>query len=82
MKKNKSGSYKGAPNFPKSQNFNVFFRGGNNDSREEARTEIVNNVELGKYEAINQIRKVTKDEYINHIYITCLKFWKILKIIL
>lgn len=46
MKKNKSGSYKGAPNFPKSQNFNVFFRGGNNDSREEARTEIVNNVHM------------------------------------
>ena len=31
-------------------------------------TQILNNAELGKYEAINQIRKVTKDEYINYIY--------------
>ena len=45
-KRNKSGSYKGAPNFPKSKKYNVFFRGGENDSREEARSEIVNNIHM------------------------------------
>lgn len=45
-KKNKSGSYKGAPNFPKSKEYNVFFRGGSDNSREEARSEIVNGVHM------------------------------------
>ena len=45
-KKNKSGSYKGAPNFPKSKEYNVFFRGGENDSREEARSEVVNGINM------------------------------------
>lgn len=45
-KKNKSGSYKGAPNFPKSKDYNVFFRGGENDSREEARSEVVNGIHM------------------------------------
>lgn len=44
--KNKSGSYKGAPNFPKSKDYNVFFRGGANDSREEARSESVNGIKM------------------------------------
>lgn len=45
-KKNKSGSYKGAPNLPKSKDYIVFFRGGESDSREEARSEIVNDVHM------------------------------------
>ena len=45
-KKNKSGSYMGAPNFPKSANYQVFFRGGANDSREEARLEVVNGIHM------------------------------------
>ena len=44
--KNKSGSYRGAPNFPKSENYNVFFRGGENDSREEARSVVINGVHM------------------------------------
>lgn len=44
--RNASGSYKGAPNLPKSAEYNVFFRGGANDSREEARTESVNGVKM------------------------------------
>ena len=44
--KNKSGSYKGAPNLPKSSDYAVFFRGGGNDSRDEFRTERVNNVSM------------------------------------
>lgn len=43
-KRNKSGSYAGAPNFPKSRDYSVFFRGGADDSRNEARTECVNGV--------------------------------------
>lgn len=43
---NKSGSYMGAPNFPKSSEYNVFFRGGSSDSTEKTRTEIVNNIKM------------------------------------
>lgn len=41
---NKSGSFKGAPNFPKSADFMVFFRGGSNDSSDKAKTECVNGI--------------------------------------
>ena len=44
--KNKSGSYKGAPNFPKSSEYNVFFRGGANCSNEKMRTECVNGIRM------------------------------------
>jgi len=43
---NKSGSYRGAPNFPKSEDYNVFFRGGENDSRDEARSIVINGVHM------------------------------------
>lgn len=43
---NASGSYMGAPNLPKSQDYKVFFRGGANDSSDEARTETVNGVRM------------------------------------
>lgn len=43
---NKSGSYRGAPNFPKSEDYNVFFRGGENDSHEEARSVVINGVHM------------------------------------
>lgn len=43
---NKSGSYRGAPNFPKSSEYNVFFRGGANDSSEKAKTENVNGIKM------------------------------------
>jgi hypothetical protein len=45
-RKNNSGSYMGAPNFPKSADYQVFFRGGANDSRDEAKTEIVNGIKM------------------------------------
>ena len=45
-RKNKSGSYMGAPNFPKSADYHVFFRGGADDSRETARTEVVNGIKM------------------------------------
>lgn len=45
-RKNNSGSYMGAPNFPKSADYLVFFRGGANDSRDEAKTEIVNGIKM------------------------------------
>ena len=45
-KTNKSGSYKGSPNFPKSKDFNVFFRGGSDDSSDDARTEVVNGIHM------------------------------------
>ena len=45
-RKNKSGSYKGAPNFPKSKEYTVFFRGGESDSREEARSVVINGVHM------------------------------------
>lgn len=44
--KNKSGSYRGAPNFPKSSSYVVFFRGGANDSSEKAKTECVNGIRM------------------------------------
>lgn len=45
-RKNKSGSYMGAPNFPKSADYVVFFRGGADNSREEARSEVVNGIHM------------------------------------
>lgn len=45
-KQNDSGSYMGAPNFPKSADYQVFFRGGANDSRDEAKTEVVNGIKM------------------------------------
>lgn len=44
--KNKSGSYKGSPNFPKSKDYVVFFRGGKNNSSDAARTECVNGIRM------------------------------------
>lgn len=44
--KNKSGSYKGAPNLPKSAEYTVFLRGGADVSTEESRSEIVNNIKM------------------------------------
>lgn len=41
---NAAGSYRGAPNFPKSADHYVFFRGGSNDAREESRSECVNGI--------------------------------------
>lgn len=43
---NKSGSYMGAPNFPKSSEYNVFFRGGADVSTEKTRTECVNGIRM------------------------------------
>lgn len=43
---NASGSYMGAPNFPKSADYQVFFRGGANDSRDEAKIEVVNGIKM------------------------------------
>lgn len=43
---NKSGSYVGAPNFPKSSNYKVFFRGGASVSTEKTRTECVNGIRM------------------------------------
>ena len=43
-KMNSSGSYMGAPNFPKGSQYTVFFRGGSNNSSEEAKTECVNGI--------------------------------------
>ena len=45
-KTNKCGSFKGSPNFPKSKDYNIFFRGGSNDSRDDARTEVVNGIHM------------------------------------
>ena len=42
--KNKSGSYQGAPNFPKSSQYKVFFRGGGTDSSDKNKTECVNGI--------------------------------------
>ena len=36
----------GAPNFPKSADYQVFFRGGADDSRDEAKTEVVNGIKM------------------------------------
>lgn len=43
---NKSGSYMGAPNFPKSSEYNVFFRGGADVSTEKTRTECINGIRM------------------------------------
>lgn len=45
-KMNKSGSYAGAPNLPKSSEFNVFCRGGATDSSDKYRTEFVNGIKM------------------------------------
>ena len=45
-RKNKSGSYMGAPNFPKSSEYDVFFRGGANVSTDATRTEVVNGIKM------------------------------------
>ena len=44
--KNNSGSYRGAPNFPKKADYTVFFRGGANNSSDESRTQIVNDIKM------------------------------------
>ena len=36
----------GAPNFPKSSEYDVFFRGGANDSSDKARIECVNGIRM------------------------------------
>lgn len=43
---NNSGSYMGAPNFPKSSEYKVFFRGGADVSTEKTRTESVNGIRM------------------------------------
>ena len=43
---NGSGAYMGAPNFPKSSEYTVFFRGGADVSTEETRTECVNGIRM------------------------------------
>ncbi len=45
-RKNRSGSYQGAPNFPKSAQYTVFFRGGQNDSSDKRKTECVNGIKM------------------------------------
>lgn len=44
--RNKSGSFKGSPNFPKGSEYIVFFRGGENDSSDKSRTESVNGIKM------------------------------------
>lgn len=43
---NGRGAYMGAPNFPKSSEYTVFFRGGADASTEETRTECVNGISM------------------------------------
>jgi len=43
---NGSGAYIGAPNFPKSSEYKVFFRGGADVSTEASRTECVNGIRM------------------------------------
>lgn len=45
-RKNKSGSYMGAPNFPKSADYTVFFRGSGIDSSDKYKTEVVNGINM------------------------------------
>lgn len=45
-RKNKCGSYIGSPNFPKSADYQVFFRGGATDSSDDAKTEVVNGIKM------------------------------------
>ena len=46
IKINKSGASSGAPNFPKSSSYIVFFRGGSSVSTEYTRTECVNGIRM------------------------------------
>lgn len=43
---NPCGSLKGAPNFPKSSEYTIFMRAGANDSRDENKTVVVNNIRM------------------------------------
>ena len=43
---NTSGAYMGAPNFPKSSDYKVFFRGGADVSTDKSRTECVNGIRM------------------------------------
>lgn len=43
---NKSGSYKGSPNLPKSADYAVFLRGSAADSSDKHRTEVVNGIQM------------------------------------
>ncbi len=43
---NSSGSYSGAPNFPKSNEYLIFLRGSATDSSEKYRTECVNGIQM------------------------------------
>lgn len=43
---NKSGTYAGAPNLPKSQDYIVFFRGSAANSSKEGRSEVVNGIRM------------------------------------
>lgn len=45
-RRNKSGAYMGAPNFPKSSKYVVFFRGGADISTDATRTESVNGIRM------------------------------------
>lgn len=45
-RENRSGSYMGAPNLPKSSEYVVFFRGGADVSTEKTRTEYVNGIRM------------------------------------
>ena len=45
-RKNNSGSFVGSPNFPKSSDYQVFFRGGADNSRDAAKTEEVNGIKM------------------------------------
>lgn len=62
---NKSGSYMGAPNFPKSSSYQVFFRGGADSSTDKTRTECVNGISMlpqffwlkGSY-IVNKLREI------------------------
>lgn len=44
--KNRSGSYAGSPNFPKSKDYIVFFRAGAVNSSDRYRTEVVNDIKM------------------------------------
>lgn len=45
-RKNSNNAFIGAPNFPKSSTYNVFFRGGADVSTEKSRTECVNGIRM------------------------------------
>lgn len=46
IRKNGNGAFIGAPNFPKSSEYKVFFRGGADVSTEKSRTECVNGIQM------------------------------------